>query len=142
MSHEVLASITTDTLFCNDYNRFADSHSYRIMNAYIREKPPPPPPPPPLCRLVALSELTRPNATNAPFRQNRGGGALDECTRSSKRDATRRDATKPFGTSRGSCPVKVCVHGGGYRVIFTPPPPGPPYTHTHTHTQHTHTHTN
>ena len=52
-------------------------------NAYIRAVY--------LCRLVALSELTRPNTTNAPFRQNRGGGgggALDECTRSSKRGAT------------------------------------------------------
>ena len=44
LSHEVLASITIDTLFCNDYNslfcndynRLADAHSYRL-NAYIRE---------------------------------------------------------------------------------------------------------
>ena len=66
LSHEVLASITIDALFCNNYNRFTDPHRYR-MNAYMREKAPPPPQ---LCRLVALSELTRPNSTNAPFLQN------------------------------------------------------------------------
>ena len=65
LSHEVLASITMiDTLFCNDYNRFADSHSYR-MNAYIRKKPPPPR----LCRLLALP-------THPVGKMGRGGGGF------------------------------------------------------------------
>ena len=109
---------------------------------------PPAPPPPRLCRMVALSELT-----NAPFRQNRGGGgALDECTRSSK-----RDATHPFGTSLTlTCTIivvlftRLLIDKQVYFVIVNPnfiviipifsiicelvAPPPPPIHSSHAHT--------